>query len=142
MTGPKPQDHYEALGVDRKASPDDVRKAYRKLARKHHPDLNPGDKTAEEKFKQIQEAYDILNDPKKKQMYDQVGFYSENGFPGGTPPPGSSHGFEGFDFSDFVQQAGRGAGAAEGTGGFRDIFNNWFGCGPTPRLFTTLAWPG
>jgi molecular chaperone DnaJ len=128
----KSQDHYEALGVDRKASAEEIRKGYRKLARKHHPDLNPGDKTAEEKFKRIQEAYDILNDPKKKQMYDQYGFYSENGFPGGAPPPGSGHGggFEGFDFSDFVQQTGRG-GAPEsgGPGGFRDIFNNWFGGG-------------
>ena len=75
------KDHYETLGVGRDASQDDVRKAYRKLARKYHPDLNPGDKSAEERFKKVQEAYDVLSDPKKKTMYDQVGFYSENGMP-------------------------------------------------------------
>ena len=72
-------DFYETLGVKRDAAADDIRKAYRKLARKHHPDLNPGDKTAEDRFKKVQEAYDVLSDPKKKQMYDQVGYYSENG---------------------------------------------------------------
>src|SRR5207248_3237915 len=80
-------DYYELLGVPRKASVKDIRAAFRKLARKYHPDLNPGDKAAEEKFKQIQEAYDVLSDSKKRQMYDQYGFYSENlpagGYPGG-----------------------------------------------------------
>src|SRR6202795_786596 len=97
-------DYYKTLGVDRNAGADELRKAYRRLARKHHPDLNPGDKASEDRFKQVQEAYDILSDPKKKQMYDQVGFYSENGMPGG---PG---GFPG---------AGRsGAGPNMGFGGF------------------------
>src|SRR5271169_5150222 len=77
------QDYYQALGVERGASEDEIRKAYRKLARKHHPDLNPGDKAAEDRFKKVQEAYDVLSEPKKKQMYDQFGFYSENGAPGG-----------------------------------------------------------
>ena len=72
-------DYYDTLGVARGASEDDIRKAYRKLARKYHPDLNPGDKAAEERFKTVQEAYDILSDSKKRQMYDQYGFYSENG---------------------------------------------------------------
>src|SRR5690349_22088647 len=76
-------DYYELLGVPRKASVKDIRTAFRKLARKYHPDLNPGDKAAEEKFKQIQEAYDVLSDSKKRQMYDQYGFYSENLPPGG-----------------------------------------------------------
>ena len=67
-------DYYELLGVPRKASVKDIRAAFRKLARKYHPDLNPGDKAAEEKFKQIQEAYDVLSDSKKRQMYDQYGF--------------------------------------------------------------------
>src|SRR6516164_1502005 len=77
------QDYYEVLGVPRKASLKDIRTAFRKLARKYHPDLNPGDKAAEEKFKQIQEAYDVLSDSKKRQTYDQFGFYSENLPPGG-----------------------------------------------------------
>ena len=65
-------EYYETLGVERKASEDEIRKAYRKLARKYHPDLNPGDKSSEERFKNVQEAYDVLSDPKKRQMYDQV----------------------------------------------------------------------
>jgi len=69
------QDYYQTLGVGREADAEEIRKAYRKLARKHHPDLNPGDKAAEERFKKVQEAYDILSDTKKKQMYDQYGFY-------------------------------------------------------------------
>ena len=64
--------------ADRKATAKDIRTAFRKLARKYHPDLNPGDKASEEKFKQLQEAYDVLSDTKKRQMYDQYGFYSEN----------------------------------------------------------------
>src|SRR5207247_3045644 len=98
------QDYYEVLGVPRKASLKDIRTAFRKLARKYHPDLNPGDKAAEEKFKQIQEAYDVLSDSKKRQMYDQYGFYSENLPPGGYPSgqsasdPGVNFDFGGFDF--------------------------------------------
>src|ERR1700759_2558416 len=102
-------DYYETLSVPRTASEDDIRKAYRKLARKYHPDLNPGDKSAEARFKNVQEAYDVLSDSKKRQMYDQVGFYSENGFPGaGTPPGGAKHpnmDFGGFDFSDVFNNA-------------------------------------
>src|SRR5215475_14166217 len=98
------QDYYQALGVERSADAEEIRKAYRKLARKHHPDLNPGDKAAEERFKKVQEAYDVLSDPKKKQMYDQVGFYSENGMPGagtaGAGGRGPHMDFGGFDFSD------------------------------------------
>jgi molecular chaperone DnaJ len=118
-TGTK-QDYYELLGVARKAPIKDIRQAYRKLARKYHPDLNPGDKSAEERFKQIQEAYEVLSDAKKRQMYDQFGFHAP-GFPGG-PPPGSGAGpgedvhfdFGGFDF-----------GGAGGTS-FRDLFSQFF----------------
>ena len=86
MAAPK-HEYYETLGVPRKADADEIRKAYRKLARKHHPDLNPGDKSSEERFKNVQEAYDVLSDAKKRQMYDQHGFYSDSGF--APSPPGN-----------------------------------------------------
>lgn len=133
------KDYYETLGVSRDASPDDIRKAYRKLARKYHPDLNPGDKAAEDKFKSVSEANDILGDEKKRKMFDQVGFYSDSGAPGGAPGHGGpGMGFGGFDFSDFLnQQQTPGSGgrrratspeASPGAGGgFRDIFSQFFG---------------
>src|ERR1700758_174625 len=72
------KDYYETLGVKKSASTEDIRKAFRKLARKYHPDVNPGDKSAEEKFKALSEANEVLSDPKKRKIYDQVGFYSDN----------------------------------------------------------------
>src|SRR5438045_5681658 len=121
------QDYYELLGVARKATAKDIRAAFRKLARKYHPDLNPGDKSAEEKFKQLQEAYDVLSDSKKRQMYDQYGFYSENlpagGYPGGqagSAEPGVNFDFSGFDF-------GGGTGGGGGGASFRDLFGQFFG---------------
>jgi molecular chaperone DnaJ len=129
-------DYYETLGVGRKSTTEDIRKAYRKLARKYHPDLNPGDKSAEERFKNVQEAYDVLSDPKKRQMYDQYGFYSESGFAGGAGPgnrrgtPNPNMDFSGFDFSDlFSGSGGTGGGrrTESASGGFRDIFSQFFG---------------
>jgi len=122
------QDYYELLGVPRKAALKQIRQAYRKLARKYHPDLNPGDKSAEEKFKQIQEAYDVLSDSKKRQMYDQFGFYSEN-YQGG-PPPGAGAGSSGIHF-DFGGFDFGGAGSAS----FRDLFSQFFrGAGAEPGV--------
>src|SRR3979409_2287476 len=124
------KEYYEILGVKKSASADEIRKAFRKLARKYHPDLNPGDKAAEEKFKTLSEANDVLSDPKKRKIYDQVGFYSDNidpataeayaragGGAGGGQGNARSQGvnvdFGGFDFSDMFENAGReGRGAA------------------------------
>jgi molecular chaperone DnaJ len=122
------QNYYDLLGVARKASAKDIRAAFRKLARKYHPDLNPGDKSSEEKFKQLQEAYDVLSDSKKRQMYDQYGFYSDNlpaSGPGGAGAEGSpdvNFDFGGFDF-------GGGSGAAGGGSDFRDLFSQFFSSG-------------
>ncbi len=67
------EDFYKLLGVSKSASAEEIQKAYRRLARKHHPDMNPDDKTAKSKFQEIQKAYDVLNDPEKRKMYDQLG---------------------------------------------------------------------
>jgi len=127
-TGAK-KDYYDLLGVDRKATAKDIRTAFRKLARKYHPDLNPGDKAAEEKFKELQEAYDVLSDTKKRGIYDQHGFYSDN-----MPPTGYSAGPGGgtedvnFDFGgfDFGGAQGGGGQGAQGSS-FRDLFGQFFG---------------
>ena len=151
------KDYYAVLGVKKNATTEDIRKAFRKLARKYHPDVNPGDKKAEERFKEISEANDVLSDPKKRKIYDQVGFYSDNidpataeayaragagagGFPGGAYTRSSGAGdqgipfdFSGFDFSDFTSGAGAGR---SGGGGFRDIFSGIFSGGrarPEPQ---------
>jgi len=149
---PQTKDYYAALGVKKSASLEDIRKAFRKLARKYHPDVNPGDKTAEEKFKALSEANDVLSDPKKRKIYDQLGFYSDNidpataeayargggqpgaggfeGFPGGGGQPGQGgphFDFGGFDFSDLFEGGRGGARKPSGSGGgFRDIFSNIF----------------
>jgi molecular chaperone DnaJ len=147
--------------VKKAATSDDIRKAFRKLARKYHPDVNPNDKKAEEKFKEISEANDVLSDEKKRKIYDQFGFYSDNidpaaaeaaarggygagGFPGGGPRPGGRGAqevpfdFGGFDFSGF-QGGGRERGGAQESGGggfggsFKDIFGGIFSGGQKSR---------
>src|SRR5258707_12840569 len=143
-TTPQNKDYYGLLGVKKTSTPEEIRKAFRKLARKFHPDVNPNDKKAEEKFKEISEANDVLSDPKKRKIYDQLGFYSDNidpaaaeayargggfgagGF-GAGPSPGGGRGAQGFDFSGFDFSDAGGAGGRQGTGGFRDIFSSIFG---------------
>ena len=124
------KDYYEVLGVKRNASEDEIRKAYRKLARKHHPDVNANDKEAEKKFKEISEAYAILSDKKKRSEYDQFGSNPFRG--GGGPHPGAGAGFGGagggfggFDFSQFTGGGG-GGGARRGAANFSDIFSDFF----------------
>ena len=104
------RDYYEVLGVDRSASEDEIKKAYKKMARKYHPDLNPGDKSAEEKFKEVNEAYEVLSDANKKARYDQ---YGHAGVDPNFGAGGFGGGFDGgFDFSDLG-----------------DIFGSFFGGG-------------
>src|SRR5579885_2140530 len=139
MATTQQKDYYGVLGVKKTATADEIRKAFRKLARKYHPDVNPGDKKAEEKFKEISEANDILSDEKKRKVYDQLGFYSDQIDPAqaeayARQQGGGFHGghgggvpvdFGGFDFSGF-----QGGGAQQQTGGgwssFKDIFSGIF----------------
>jgi len=136
------KDYYGILGVKKTATADDIRKAFRKLARKYHPDVNPNDKKSEEKFKEISEANDILSDEKKRKIYDQVGFYSDQIDPAtaeayarqqANPRQGPPVDFGGFDFSGFQSGPGQAAGGPQGGaagsanwGSFRDIFSGIF----------------
>lgn len=124
---PKQTDYYEVLGIKKGATADEIKKAYRRLARKHHPDVNPGDKSAEDKFKKITEAHEILSDEKKRKIYDRFGYYSdqlsEDSMPFGA---GASGGASNFDFSGFNWESGSGT-SSSGSGGFRDIFSDLFG---------------
>src|ERR1700710_2607942 len=127
------KDYYGVLGVKKTATADDIRKAFRKAARKYHPDVNPNDKKAEEKFKEISEANDVLSDDKKRKIFDQLGFYSDNIDPAAAEAAsrggygGSGFGsraarggqevpfdFGGFDFSGF--QGGGGKAQQESAG--------------------------
>ncbi len=120
------KDYYQLLGVDRKATKDEIAKAFKKLARNYHPDLNPGDAKAEEKFKELNEAYEVLKDPEKRKMYDQLGHNWQHGQQfnaGGFGGQGFGGGFGGGgDFSDFFEtlfgQAGRSGGFGGAQGGF------------------------
>src|SRR5271154_7593489 len=140
------KDYYGTLGVKKTATADEIRKAFRKAARKYHPDVNPNDKRAEEKFKEISEANEVLSDEKKRKIYDQVGFYSDQIDPAtaeayarqqANPRQGPPVDFGGFDFSGFQASGGSG-GTAQGAGsgnaswgGFRDIFSGIFNQGET-----------
>ncbi|MEK6287359.1 MAG: molecular chaperone DnaJ [Acidobacteriota bacterium] len=106
MQGP---DYYKLLGVPRSAKAEDIKKAYRKLARRHHPDVNPGNQASEDRFKQISEAFEVLSDPKKREIYDRYGYYSEHAAAGAGTAWGPV-----FDFSNF------------GAANFRDIFSEVF----------------
>jgi molecular chaperone DnaJ len=147
------KDYYGTLGVKKTATQDEIKKAFRKLARKHHPDVNPGDKKSEARFKEISEANDVLSDEKKRKIFDQVGFYSDSidpaaaeaaargGYGGGFAGGGAQHprggrggaqevpfDFSGFDFSDFAASSqDRGsAGRPEPGGGFGGSFKDIF----------------
>ncbi|MGI8566650.1 MAG: molecular chaperone DnaJ [Pyrinomonadaceae bacterium] len=125
------EDFYQVLGVKRDAKPEEIKKAYRRLARKHHPDVNPGDKSAEERFKLITEAHDVLSDPKKRSIYDRFGQYSDNladaAAQGARPSGGAGSGIRFEDF-DWGAATGTGGGSAGGSS-FRDIFADLFGGG-------------
>jgi curved DNA-binding protein len=119
------RDYYDILGVPRDASADQIKKAYRGLARKYHPDVNPGDKSAESKFKEAQKAYDVLGDPEKRKLYDQFGTAAFEGIGAAGPRSGAAEWtaqaagpeFETFDFSHFFGPGmGTGPGPGMGTG--------------------------
>lgn len=119
MAATTKRDYYEVLGISKDATEADIKKAFRKLARKYHPDVNPGDRSAEQKFKELNEAYEVLADPKKRQQYDQFGHAAFGGGFGEAAGPGGGFGFEGFS-------QGQGAEFFRG-GGFEDLFGNMFG---------------
>ena len=117
------RDPYEVLGVTRGASEDDIKKAYRKLARQHHPDRNPDDKSAEAKFREVQEAYDIVGDAEKRKKFDQFGYAAfDGGMPGGGWGGQPGGGNYQFDFGDLG-----------GAGGIEDLFGGLFGGGKRKR---------
>ena len=111
------KDYYAVLGVDKKASQAEIKKAYRKLARANHPDSNPGDSAKHEKFKAVAEAYDVIGDEEKRKKYDEVRrLYGGGGFRGGFP--GGQEGGAGFDLGDLLRDR---------AGGFGDLFGDLFG---------------
>lgn len=121
------KDYYSALGVSKSATPEEIKKAFRKLARKYHPDVNPGDQSAEARFKEINEAHEVLSDPEKRQKYDQFGQYWQQAAAAGSAP-GASVGFDGTEFGQY--------------GSFDDFINELlgrFGGGTGQRTYTYRA---
>jgi curved DNA-binding protein len=130
MMQPMAQDYYSTLGVSRDASADDIQKAYRKLARKYHPDMNPDDASAKKKFQEVQSAFEVLSDPEKRKLYDQYGAAYESVGAGGPRGPGggqwrytTSTGPQSFDF-DLNDLFGAGEPEVEGSGSFADLFRH------------------
>lgn len=121
------KDYYQILSVKKDAKADEIKKSYRRLARKYHPDVNPNDKPAEEKFKEVQEAYDVLSDEKKRRVFDKFGYYNDNldpDSPFGAGAASGAGGTGGFDFSGFDFSS---TGTTGGSSSFRDIFSDLFG---------------
>jgi curved DNA-binding protein len=131
------KDYYQTLGVDRNASKEEIRKAFRKLARQYHPDMNKGDKQAEEKFKDINEAHEVLSDPEKRQKYDQFGtHWQQYERAGGRPEdfnwnawqqPGAGGGYSRQVSQEELEQLFGNLGGMGGVGGFSDFFETLFG---------------
>ncbi len=130
------KDFYKVLGVSKDASAADIKKAYRKLARAHHPDSKPGDKVAEERFKEVAEAYDVLGDEEKRKKYDEMRTLFAGGygpFTGGPGGPGGPGGSTTFDLGDLFGGAGAGGPAGPAGGGLGDLFGGVFGGGTRRR---------
>ncbi|HEV7700373.1 MAG TPA: molecular chaperone DnaJ [Pyrinomonadaceae bacterium] len=131
------KDYYQILGVKKDSKADEIKKAYRRLARKFHPDVNPNDKVSEDKFKEVQEAYDVLSDEKKRKVFDRFGYYADNLDPDSSFSSGARAGSTGptpgFDFSGFNWDTGSGGAASGGGSSFRDIFADLFGGSGGPQ---------
>jgi DnaJ-class molecular chaperone len=138
------EDYYKILGIARNASQAEIQKAYRDLARKYHPDLNPEDKSAKRKFQRVQQAYDVLNDADKREMYDRYGSSFESMGAGGEPGGWRTYqsgpgGFEDVDFGQFFGQRAGGEGPGGFDSGFAEIFRQFTRAGGGPRARSRAA---